>query len=431
MRDCLRENPQDRPTSTQVFDRLNSAEMLCVLRELTVLGLPGECLAVSGSTGGVNGERDVRVWIGGGSSSQKLGCVTSLDLETGKSFRQEIDSSPVLCLATVRAPGSHHDWLVAGTQSGSLFIIDAQSAEILHSLKSVTDSVTSLYFHSDLQHRGLKSNLLVGTADGTLVVYEDSVLKVKNGAPVKTLQVGDVSTPLMCLGPSSHFQERRALWASCGTRVISLTVKYDICRSINTKLKQLNLQQGCISSDACILRLAVDKHVYVSKTGSQSVEVWDKKTERMVNLIDCAKLLKLSCTRKVQSEDTCREMQSSLATVKGLLVQHSGTLWIGTRSGFILLVEITNSQLLQSISLNCHSMRCMDSVLLETLNRKNCILVLGRCQRMPNDQIKTQSGQDSVLMVWSGSLPLEVRDLNRHCELRDNITTKMRETLRD
>lgn len=53
-----------------------------------MLGLPGECLAVSGSTGGVNRERDARVWIGGGSSSQKLGCVTSLDLETGKSLRQ-------------------------------------------------------------------------------------------------------------------------------------------------------------------------------------------------------------------------------------------------------------------------------------------------------------------------------------------------------
>lgn len=75
---------------------------------------------------------------------------------------------------------------------------------------------------------------------------------------------------------------------------------------------------------------------------------------------------RLNCTRQVQREDTCREMQSSLATVKGLLVQHSGTLWIGTRSGFILLVEISSCQLLQSISLKCHSMRCMDSVTLGT-----------------------------------------------------------------
>nr|XP_055047975.1 leucine-rich repeat serine/threonine-protein kinase 2 [Misgurnus anguillicaudatus] len=417
MRDCLRENPQDRPTSIQVFDRLNSADMLCLLRERTVLGLPGECLAVSCSAG----EKDARVWIGGGSSSQKLGCVTSLDLETGTSLQQEIDSSPVLCLVMVRAPGSQHDWLVAGTQSGSLFIMDTKSAEILHCLKSVKDSVTSLYFHSDLQHRCQKSYLLVGTADGTLVIYEDSVLKTVNGTPVKTLQVGDVRTPLMCLGPSSHFQERRALWAACGTRVISFTVEYDICKSIDTKPKQLLLHHGRISGDACILRLAVDKHVYVSKTGSNIVEVWDKKTERMVNLIDCAQLLGHDSARKVQSEDT----------VKSLLVQHSGTLWIGTRAGHILLVETSSCQLLQSISPHCHSIRCMSSATLETLNRSSVVLVLGRRQRMQEYQTKTPSGQDSVLMVWSGSLPLEVKDLSRHQELRHNVTSKARETLHD
>lgn len=50
-------------------------------------------------------------------------------------------------------------------------------------------------------------------------------------------------------------------------------------------------QLGRVSSDACISRLAVDKHVYVSKTGSHTVEVWDKKNGRMVNLIDCMQLL--------------------------------------------------------------------------------------------------------------------------------------------
>ncbi|XP_051546282.1 leucine-rich repeat serine/threonine-protein kinase 2 isoform X1 [Myxocyprinus asiaticus] len=431
MRDCLRENPQDRPTSAQVYDRLNSAEMLCLMRELTLSSLPGECLALSSAGGGVNGGREVHVWIGGGSSSQKLGCVASLDLETGRSLSHDIDSSPVLCVVMVRAPRSAYDWLVAGTQSGSLIVMDTRSAEIVHSLKSVKDSVTSLYFHTDLQHRCLKSYLLVGTADGTLVIYEDSVLEVKNGAPVKSLQIGDVNTPLMCVGPSGHSQERRALWAACGTRVISLTVEYDICRSINTKPKQLFLKQGHVSSDVCISRLAVDKHLYVSKTGGHSVEVWDKKTERMVNVIDCAQLLRLGSTRKSQNEDTCRQMESSFAIVKALLVQHNGTLWIGTRSGHMLLVEMPSCQLLQTISSHCLSIRCMSSVLLETLNRKNVILVLGRGQCMPQDQTKTQLVEDSVLMVWNSSLPLEIKDLKKHCELRESITNRMRDTLLD
>uniref|UniRef100_A0A8C1W1W7 non-specific serine/threonine protein kinase n=1 Tax=Cyprinus carpio TaxID=7962 RepID=A0A8C1W1W7_CYPCA len=338
-----------------VFDRLNSVEMLCLMRELTLMSLPGECFTVSGASGGADGGKNTRVWIGGGSCSQKLGSVTSLHLETGGSLSQEIDSSPILCMVIIRAPGSCSDWLVAGTQSGSLFIMDTINAEVLHCLKSVKDSVTSLYFHTGLHHRFLKNYLLVGTADGSLVIYEDSV---KNGAPVKTLQVGEVNTPLMCLGSSSHPQERRGLWAACGSRVISLTVEYDIFRSIDTKPKQLFL------SDPCISRLAVDKHVYVSKRGGHTVEVWDKKTERMVNLIDCAHSAKKP---KAQSEDQSRQMVPSSAIVKALLVQHSGTLWIGTKAGHILLVEVSSCQLLQTISPHCHSIRCMGSVLLGTL----------------------------------------------------------------
>ncbi|XP_039537921.1 leucine-rich repeat serine/threonine-protein kinase 2-like isoform X2 [Pimephales promelas] len=423
MRECLRENPQDRPTSTQVLDRLNSAEMLCVMRELTLMSLAGECFTVSSADGG----KTARVWIGGGSSSQKMGCVTSLDLETGESLNQEIDSSPVLCMVIVRAPGSCDDWLVAGTQSGSLFIMDTMNAEVLHCLKSVNDSVTSLFFHTD-QHRCLKNYLLVGTANGTLVIYEDSVLKVKNGGPVKTLQVGDVNAPLMCIGPSNHPQERKTLWAACGTKVICLTVDYNVYSSIDTKPKQILPQLGRVSRDACISRLAVDKHVFVSKTGSHTVEVWDKKTGRMVNLIDCMQLLGLSSTKKpkAQDEDQSGHEVPCLAIVKALLVQHSGTLWIGTKSGRMLLVEVSSCQLLQTFSPRCDSIRCMGSVMLD---RKNVVLVLGRRQRMPQDQIKTQLAEDSVLTVWSSSLPLEVRDLTRHCELRDKITSKMRETL--
>uniref|UniRef100_A0A8C1CGP7 non-specific serine/threonine protein kinase n=1 Tax=Cyprinus carpio carpio TaxID=630221 RepID=A0A8C1CGP7_CYPCA len=341
MRDCLRENPQDRPTSAQVFDRLNSVEMLCLMRELTLMSLPGECFTVSGASGGADGGKNTRV--------QKLGSVTSLHLETGGSLSQEIDSSPILCMVIIRAPGSCSDWLVAGTQSGSLFIMDTINAEVLHCLKSVKDSVTSLYFHTGLHHRFLKNYLLVGTADGSLVIYEDSVLKVKNGAPVKTLQVGEVNTPLMCLGSSSHPQERRGLWAACGSRFLSMF----IC---------LFRQQGRISSDPCIARLAVDKHVYVSKRGGHTVEVWDKKTERMVNLIDCAHQ-----KRMCSVNTNLVQMVPSSAIVKALLVQHSGTLWIGTKAGHILLVEVSSCQLLQTISPHCHSIRCMGSVLLGTL----------------------------------------------------------------
>lgn len=78
-----------------MLDRLNCAEVLCLMRELT-LSLPGECFTVSSAGGEANGGKNTRVWIGGGSSSQKMGCVTSLDLETGGSLNQVLKSFKTL-----------------------------------------------------------------------------------------------------------------------------------------------------------------------------------------------------------------------------------------------------------------------------------------------------------------------------------------------
>lgn len=45
-------------------------------------------------------------------------------------------------------------------------------------------------------------------------------------------------------------------------------------------------------SDANIISIAVDKSIYLAKKNSHFVEVWDKKTEKLCELIDCALFLK-------------------------------------------------------------------------------------------------------------------------------------------
>lgn len=60
----------------QVFDRLNSGEMLCLMRELVVPRVPNaDCLAVSAGSSRT-------AWLGGGSSEQRRGSVTAVNLDT-------------------------------------------------------------------------------------------------------------------------------------------------------------------------------------------------------------------------------------------------------------------------------------------------------------------------------------------------------------
>ncbi|XP_076588229.1 leucine-rich repeat serine/threonine-protein kinase 2 isoform X2 [Chaetodon auriga] len=428
MKDCLRESPQARPTSAQVFDRLNSAAMLCLMRELVVPRVfNAECFTVSSGSGDgpSNGHR---AWLGGGSSTQRLGSITAVDLDTSTVTTQEIDTSPVLCLVTVQIPNEACDWLVAGTQAGSLLVISTQDTSTWHRLQSVRDAVTSLYFHVHPHRTQRKNYLLVGTANGGLTVFEDSVLKQEGGQPVKAVTVGNVNTPVVCLGQSVHSLDSRCVWAGCGTKILSLTADYDVCRAIDTRPNLIIQQQRSLGGEACVSRMVVDKYVYLSKAGAPTVEVWDKRSERMVDRIDCAQIIRRDsgCRGRRGSEaEQPADAAPSWARVKALLVQSATTLWIGTRGGHLLLLELSKHHTLQVIGPHCDSIRCIASALIETLNWTNVVLVLGR--RVPQD--KNQFDEESALMVWNSTLPMEVKDLNRHCEKREQIAAKMREQL--
>uniref|UniRef100_A0A4W5P7X9 non-specific serine/threonine protein kinase n=1 Tax=Hucho hucho TaxID=62062 RepID=A0A4W5P7X9_9TELE len=405
MKDCMRENPQDRPTSTQVFERLNSGEMLCLMRELVVSrAANAECFTVGCSSASNGPSSNPRAWVGGGSSTQRLGCVASVDLETEK----VIDTSPVLCLVTVQVPDEACDWLVAGTQSGALVVISTQNMSTWHNLQSVTDAVTSLFFHTHPQRSQRKNYLLVGTANGILTVYEDSALQVENGQPVKTLHIGNVNTPVMCLGQSGHSLDRTTVWAGCGTRIISFTADYGVCKTIDTKPNRL-------FHEPCVSRMVVEKHVYLCKSGGQSVEVWNKKSERMIDSIDCAQLLSRR-PRKANSEFEFGSDTPTWANIKSLLVQQTTTtLWIGTRGGHLLLVELANLQLLQVISPHCQSIRSMASVFIGN----DCLSI-----RMAVYWGKKVFSQPPIVQVLSLKKMREA--FNFHHRYTSTMTDKMR-----
>ncbi|XP_054883005.1 leucine-rich repeat serine/threonine-protein kinase 2 [Poeciliopsis prolifica] len=419
MMDCLKESPQDRPTSAQVFDRLNSGEMLSLISEVKFSSMfTAQCITMS--SGGDQRTSSQTAWLGGGSSSRRKGFVTAVDLHTDVVTTQEVDTSPVLCLVTVQIPNEECDWLVAGMQSGSLLVISTQDVSTYHHLQSVTDAVTSLYFHVHPRRTQRTNYLLVGTADGVLSVYEESVLMQENGQPVKSVTVGNASTPLVCLGQSTHSLDSRSVWAGCGTKILCFSADYDVSKFIDTKPNLIFRQQRRQSSEACVSRMAVDRHVYLSKASTPTVEVWDKKSERMVDSIDCAQII-----RRGGGAEPLSEGSPSWATVKALMMQNTAALWIGTRGGYLLLLELSKHQVLQVVAPSCDSIRAIVSAVIQSTSWKNAVLVLGR--RLPRD--KNRDDEESALMAWSSTLPLEVKDLKKHCEKRERAAAGMREQL--
>ncbi|KAJ0058593.1 hypothetical protein NL108_017559 [Boleophthalmus pectinirostris] len=100
-------------------------------------------------------------------------------------------------------------------------------------------------------------------------------------------------------------------------------------------------------------------------------------------------------------------------------------LWVGTRGGHMILVELSKNQALQVLGPHCQSVRCIVPSNSDLLNWKNVVLVLGR--KLPQD--KTQFEEESVLSMWNSALATEVRDLSRVCEKRDKMAARMRDQL--
>ncbi|KAM5335932.1 leucine-rich repeat serine/threonine-protein kinase 2 isoform 2-T2 [Glossophaga mutica] len=403
---CLKENPQERPTSAQVFDILNSADLLCLLGHVAIhKNLTVECMVPTS-----HHSRNSSVWLGCGNADR--GQLSFLDLTTKRLTSEEVTDSRILCLALVHLPIEKESWIVSGTQSGVLLAINTEDGNKRHMLERMTDSVTCLYCSSFSKLSKQKNFLLVGTADGNLAIFEDKTVKCEGAAPLKILTIGNVSTPLMCLSESVNSSERNIMWGGCGTKLFSLSDDFSIQKLIETRTSQLF--SSAAFSDSNIIAVVVDTAVYIAKKNSPFVEVWDKKTDKLCELIDCVHFLKEDM---VKAHKESKHSMYYSGRVKTLCLQKNTALWIGTGGGSVLLLDLSTRRLIRTIHNFYDSVRVMMTAQLGNL--KNAMLVLGYSR-------KSTEELQSFLSIWDMNLPHEVQNLEKHIEVRKELAEKMR-----
>ncbi|KAK2506954.1 hypothetical protein MC885_015145, partial [Smutsia gigantea] len=185
-----------------VFDILNSAELICLMRHISIpKNSIVECMVATN-----HNSKNASIWLGCGFPDK--GQLSFLDLNTEKYTSEEVADSRILCLALVHLPAERESWIVCGTQSGSLLVISNEDGKRRHTLEKMT-------------------------------IFEDKAVKCKEAAPVKILNIGDASTPLMCLSESMNSNEKNIMWGGCGTKIFSFSDDFTIQKLIETRTNQL------------------------------------------------------------------------------------------------------------------------------------------------------------------------------------------------
>ncbi|KAJ7396970.1 hypothetical protein BTVI_139731 [Pitangus sulphuratus] len=259
---CLKENPQERPTSSQVYEMLNSAELICLMRYVSIPSTStAECMVAANQSC-----KKAGVWIGNGNTEKAQ--LSFVNLSTDGHTCEDIADSKIISLALVTLPTEKENWIVAGTQSGSLWALNTEDETRRHRLQKMSDSITCLYCNS------------------------------------------------------------------------------------------LSKQRFCHNaySDANIISIAIDKSIYLAKKNSHFVEIWDKKTEKLSELIDCAHFLK-NKVEKLNKESKHKLAYSG--RVKTICLQKNTALWIGTGGGHILLLDLSTRRPVRVIDNFCDSVRVM------------------------------------------------------------------------
>ncbi|XP_063952426.1 leucine-rich repeat serine/threonine-protein kinase 2-like isoform X4 [Lytechinus pictus] len=402
---CTEHIPESRPTAQEAFEKLSSAEMLCLKQASALLsGVNVECQAVR--TYQKDDEERTEVWLAGGEkNSTMFSCFTIRNSEQDASVQgMIIQKGRALCMVAI-GPNT----MLVGTQSCELVLIDLTSSpyQVKHTLPQLSDAVLSLSWQAKRREDG---KVFAGLANGTIAVFSAKKIRSdKDCKPDQYITVGTYHEPVKC----SYLTNSR-LWVGVRDRVEAITLK-----TLKSEVK-LEHDKKETSKDprklGLVKSVALDKCLWLCRHNSSVIEVWNTGKQQLKTTIDIKDLI----------GDQFPGARISEFDVKSMMLQSRTALWVGTAAGKLVLIDVHTYQLITVIGRHVSGLRSILAVskgVGKGGGKNESVVVTAGMGFVPRPGVPHLTETNySYALVWDAELKNQVRYLQADAERRKKTT---------
>lgn len=317
----------------------------------------------------------------------------------------------------------YNDTVLAGTQSGRIWVFDAWDHKRQFSLPQLPGAVLCLRHYKDGAGDKGADVVLAGLANGQLAVYDTNSVRANPSVKAEDVKprffdlchskisegtfCGDCRAhPLACTAVG-----KKRLFCGCGNEVVMLRIKENANIEIERRWSVEDRAKGLV------LNIAVGStSVWVSTRDSPVVECWDFAKTKVLGSVDCLTIL-----RDSGYTGDLRETR-----VVSLLLSHK-TLWVGLGTGHVVLVDPSTRKPLTLLHRHVSAVRCLVDTR-SAMSSKSTSLVLtggmGFIERHGCEWKKPNS-EFGYTLVWEADFMEQAKHMDSHIRRRRELSNTL------
>lgn len=344
-------------------------------------------------------------------------------INTGKYVINRVCSCPQGCTGTfVRDKrvksivAVDSDTVLAGTQSGRIWVFDASNHKCQFSQPQLPHAVLCLrHYKEEAKGENCGVNLVIaGLANGQLALYDADSVKKENAQPkffnvCPTMSLEGTSCeeynvhPVACTAVG-----KKRLFCGCGNEVVVLRINEGDKVDFERRWAVEDRNKGLV------LNIAVSSSfVWTSTRDSPVIECWDFSKAKLVGHVDCMAILK----------DTGYNGNLRGARVVSLLLSHK-TLWVGLGTGHVILIDPSTRKHLSVIQRHVSAVRCLADTRSPASSKSTSYVLSGAMGfiERPGVEWTKANNEFGYALVWEAEFVEQAKHLENHVRKRRELS---------